>query len=495
MIHEERIPRLGVNEDFAKLVEWYIEDGQFVKEEDPLALIETSKATFEITASNSGYVRILVPVGKKTPIQQVICILADSLEEINGFEELEISQSISDEVKATNKAIELATKLGVDIGKIAKDGLIREHDVQGFYEGSIDVPKVEAEQQETEVQSTPRSGRVDPQLMRLIEQDRNFGDLSSELKVQIYKAMGAKIGDGVIIKQGAKIVADYLFIDESAIIGENTFIKGEEVKIGRMVAVGGNCSFVTRRIRIGDVCSIGEKVLIGGGGAWGEEAGIEIGARSLISSECIVNTGHLVTIGEGVALSPRVQIYTHHHWQNILEGYNATFGPVAIGDKSYITGNCLIVPGVSIGKGCTALANSLIIDDIEDYTMVVGVPAKPVSKHKAELSLEAKDRLVKHLMKDLTALIESRGYAQDSVNYFLNYDDERDGVFPVVLCFEKEADSKQQSDSVIFDLTQYKVIGEENALSDEVRNFLRRRGIRFHPIHWRYEADAGFYNT
>ena len=44
---------------------------------------------------------------------------------------------------------------------------------------------------------------------------------------------------------------------------------------------------------------------------------------------------------------------------------------------------------------------------------------------------------------------------------------------------------------VVFDVGAYRVHGEQDAVSDEVRNFLRRRGIRFKPIHWRYRGWRG----
>ena len=48
--------------------------------------------------------------------------------------------------------------------------------------------------------------------------------------------------------------------------------------------------------------------------------------------------------------------------------------------------------------------------------------------------------------------------------------------------------------TVLFDLNKYEIKGEQNILTDEVRNHFRKRGIKFKPIHWRYKADRGFYN-
>lgn len=40
----------------------------------------------------------------------------------------------------------------------------------------------------------------------------------------------------------------------------------------------------------------------------------------------------------------------------------------------------------------------------------------------------------------------------------------------------------------LFDLAAGRVVGPQDALSDEVREFCRRRGIRFRPYAWRYGA-------
>ena len=47
----------------------------------------------------------------------------------------------------------------------------------------------------------------------------------------------------------------------------------------------------------------------------------------------------------------------------------------------------------------------------------------------------------------------------------------------------------------IFDFNTYVITGPQDKLSDEIRNYLRKKGIRFKPIHWRYTADEGKYNS
>ncbi|MFC7090472.1 acyltransferase [Halomonas salifodinae] len=52
--------------------------------------------------------------------------------------------------------------------------------------------------------------------------------------------------------------------------------------------------------------------------------------------------------------------------------------PVVIGDDCWLGVNVVICPGVSIGKGVVVGANSVVVNDIPDNTVVAGVPAKSV---------------------------------------------------------------------------------------------------------------------
>ena len=46
-----------------------------------------------------------------------------------------------------------------------------------------------------------------------------------------------------------------------------------------------------------------------------------------------------------------------------------------------------------------------------------------------------------------------------------------------------------------FDLLAYRVTGPQTPLADEVRNVLRKFGVRFEPHTWRYRADVGRFNA
>lgn len=52
-----------------------------------------------------------------------------------------------------------------------------------------------------------------------------------------------------------------------------------------------------------------------------------------------------------------------------------------IGDQTFIGMHAVILPGVLIGKHCVIGANSVVTDNIPDYSVAVGVPAKVIKKY------------------------------------------------------------------------------------------------------------------
>ncbi|WP_426510199.1 2-oxo acid dehydrogenase subunit E2 [Dactylosporangium sp. McL0621] len=69
---EIRVPKLNTNDAEYTLVEWIAPAGSLVRAGDPVATVETSKAAEELPATDSGYLRPLLPVGAVFPAGAVI---------------------------------------------------------------------------------------------------------------------------------------------------------------------------------------------------------------------------------------------------------------------------------------------------------------------------------------------------------------------------------------------------------------------------------------
>lgn len=87
-----------------------------------------------------------------------------------------------------------------------------------------------------------------------------------------------------------------------------------------------------------------------------------------------------VTIGDNVFIGPNVSIYTITHALDIPQRNAGMMQarPVTIGDNVWICGNCVILPGVTIGEGCVIGAGSVVVHDIPPLTLAIGNPCRPL---------------------------------------------------------------------------------------------------------------------
>jgi 2-oxoglutarate dehydrogenase E2 component (dihydrolipoamide succinyltransferase) len=72
MAIEIKIPSVGESIQEALLAEWFKKDGDHVKKDEPLFVIETDKVTLEIEAEADGILKIKVEAGKTVSIGQVV---------------------------------------------------------------------------------------------------------------------------------------------------------------------------------------------------------------------------------------------------------------------------------------------------------------------------------------------------------------------------------------------------------------------------------------
>ena len=95
-----------------------------------------------------------------------------------------------------------------------------------------------------------------------------------------------------------------------------------------------------------------------------------------------------IEIGENTAIAANVTITDIHHpyddVETAIERQDIIVKEVIIGADSKIYNNAVILPGVHIGKHVTIGANSVVTQDIPDYSVAVGAPAKVIKKYNFE---------------------------------------------------------------------------------------------------------------
>ena len=61
-------------------------------------------------------------------------------------------------------------------------------------------------------------------------------------------------------------------------------------------------------------------------------------------------------------------------------GYDRFAAPCAVGNDVWIGSNACILRGVTVGTGAVIAAGAVVTRDVESYTVVAGVPARPIKK-------------------------------------------------------------------------------------------------------------------
>lgn len=120
--------------------------------------------------------------------------------------------------------------------------------------------------------------------------------------------------------------------------------------------------------------------------------GVKIGKNVFIGPGCFLDVTRpdLLTIEDHVSLAGQVTILTHSDptetLREILGPESRVFAPVVIKRGAWITVNCIILPGVTIGENSIVAAGSVVNKDIPPMVIAGGSPARVVRKitHHAE---------------------------------------------------------------------------------------------------------------
>jgi acetyltransferase-like isoleucine patch superfamily enzyme len=115
--------------------------------------------------------------------------------------------------------------------------------------------------------------------------------------------------------------------------------------------------------------------------------GVTIGDHSIVGNDCFLDGRRTLAIGRNVNISGHVQIYTLEHDPQDPD-FGVKGGAVIIRDRAYIGTRALILPGVTIGLGAVVAAGAVVTKDVPDYTIVGGVPAKPIGSRTENLRYE-----------------------------------------------------------------------------------------------------------
>lgn len=108
---------------------------------------------------------------------------------------------------------------------------------------------------------------------------------------------------------------------------------------------------------------------------------ISIGEDTVIGDHAFLDGRAPLKIGSHVDIASHVLIYNSEH--DIDDPFfKAREEEVVIEDYVFIGPRVTILPGVTIKKGAIVAAGAVVTEDVASYTVVGGIPAKPIGERK-----------------------------------------------------------------------------------------------------------------
>ena len=161
---------------------------------------------------------------------------------------------------------------------------------------------------------------------------------------------------------------------------------------GSLIAFPPGAIYNERWIRIGSRTMIGPHVSLTAGMAPGQEMVsdpvVSIGDRTLIGQGSYI-VGHFsIEIGDDIQTGPYVYITDQNH---AYQDPGVPIGQqwpvessVSIGSGSWLGTGVIVLPGARIGRNVAVGAGSVVVGELPDHCVAVGVPARVVKQYVAD---------------------------------------------------------------------------------------------------------------
>ena len=114
---------------------------------------------------------------------------------------------------------------------------------------------------------------------------------------------------------------------------------------------------------------------------------ISLGLNSHINQYCCIwaSKNSKIVLGDNLLMGPGVKIFSSNHGTKLGIPMNIQIPiekDINIGNDVWLGANSVVVAGVTIGDGVIIAAGSVVTKDVPAYTIVGGIPAKPIKKRE-----------------------------------------------------------------------------------------------------------------
>ena len=194
------------------------------------------------------------------------------------------------------------------------------------------------------------------------------GALGLALRSVFYPGLFGRFGRGAVLGRGISLrhprrisIGDGVMIDDGCVLDARGSSDGLDVGEGALVSRDTILCCKEGPIRVGARVNFGWRCVVSSVG------GVTIGEAALLAGDCYVGGG---------------RYHMADRNRSIAEQGSYSRGPVVIGARSWIGARAIVLDGVAIGEGAVVAAGAVVADDVPPFSVVAGVPARPLRERE-----------------------------------------------------------------------------------------------------------------
>jgi acetyltransferase-like isoleucine patch superfamily enzyme len=327
-----RVPREGVNDDTARVVEWLVADGEKVEGRKPVVVLETTKTTFELEAPAAGYLFRLADTGAEVAVGAPVAVVTPRPERprLEAETPAVVAETPGEQV-VTNKARDLIRQHGLSPAAFAGLAVVRAADVERVLQGR-------GGRQQGQPPRTFHGEPLDPDADwdALCDTDlrRELAELLTRLRRRTKAKYNRHVPTGELLHDRWELAREYGF-GEGTSVYDSCLIQGD--------------------VTVGRDCWVGPNVILDG-----------LFAR--------------LTVGDSVDIGAGAHLYSHNTIERALTGRRAPLfrKDTTVGSRCFIAPQAILAPGTVLGDHCFVAAGSYVEGVFPPYSYIAGNPAKRV---------------------------------------------------------------------------------------------------------------------
>jgi len=158
-------------------------------------------------------------------------------------------------------------------------------------------------------------------------------------------------------------------------------------------------------------------------------------------------------------------IWTHGAWLDITQGFPSDFGPVKIGNNVWLPARSIVLPNVTIGNDVVIGTNSLVNKNLPSGCLAAGSPCKVLKEnvYPKKLSEQELKTMMWGIIDDWCKLHTSKNIKDVKTKY----------VNGKIYLYQSNFET-------IYSIDDRTINGYINNVSEDLRDYLRRRGIKIY---------------